>query len=80
MVFISASNELGAFEAGVAAALLGTAPAVVAGGAATIVIAVVWLKLFPALSRANTFEELRPSEPLEPGSLAMQPALEEVGR
>ena len=35
-VFICASNELGAFESGVAAALLGAAPAVVAGGVVTI--------------------------------------------
>ena len=33
MVFISASNELGAFESGVAAALIGAVPAVVLGGA-----------------------------------------------
>ena len=32
MVFISASNELGAFESGVAAALVGAVPAVVIGG------------------------------------------------
>ena len=31
-VFISASNELGAFEAGVVASLIGTVGAVVAGG------------------------------------------------
>ena len=34
MVFISASNELGAFESGVAAALVGAVPAVVIGGVA----------------------------------------------
>jgi len=33
MVFIGASNELGAFESGVAAALIGAAPAVVVAGA-----------------------------------------------
>ena len=38
-VFISASNELGAFEAGALARLIGTVPAVVAGGAAMIAIA-----------------------------------------
>jgi len=40
-VFISASNELGAFESGTAAALLGAVPAVVAGGAITIGLALV---------------------------------------
>ena len=38
MVFISASNELGAFESGVAAALIGAVPAVVIGGSLTIAL------------------------------------------
>jgi MFS family permease len=61
MVFISASNELGAFESGVAAALVGAVPAVVAGGVATILIAVAWTRLFPPLVRVDRLEELRPS-------------------
>jgi len=60
MVFISASNELGAFESGVAAALVGAVPAVVIGGAATIVIAVLWWRLFPSLARVDRLDELRP--------------------
>jgi MFS family permease len=60
MVFISASNELGAFESGVAAALIGAAPAVVVGGVATIVVAGLWWKLFPALARVDRLDELRP--------------------
>jgi MFS family permease len=60
MVFISASNELGAFESGVAAALVGAVPAVVVGGVATIVVAAVWWKLFPALGRVDRLDELRP--------------------
>jgi hypothetical protein len=35
MVFISASNQLGAFESGLAAFALGAVPAVVLGGALT---------------------------------------------
>lgn len=65
MVFISASNELGAFESGVAAALIGVVPAVVIGGAATIVVAGVWWKLFPALARVDRLDELRPIVPVE---------------
>jgi MFS family permease len=61
MVFISASNELGAFESGVAAALLGAVPAVVAGGIATIAIAAAWTRLFPNLARVDRLDELRPS-------------------
>jgi MFS family permease len=60
MVFISASNELGAFESGVAAALIGAVPAVVVGGIATVVVAGAWWKLFPALARVDRLDELRP--------------------
>ena len=61
MVFISASNELGAFESGVAAALIGAVPAVVIGGVATIAVAAVWGRLFPQLARVDRLEELRPA-------------------
>jgi len=60
MVFISASNELGAFESGVAAALVGAVPAVVIGGAITIAIAVSWTRFFPALASVDKLDELRP--------------------
>ena len=60
MVFISASNELGAFESGVAAALIGAVPAVVLGGVATVVVAGIWWKFFPALARVDRLDELRP--------------------
>jgi MFS family permease len=60
MVFISASNELGAFESGVAAALVGTVTAVVAGGVATIALALSSTKLFPSLARLGKLEDLRP--------------------
>ena len=58
MVFISASNELGAFESGAAAALLGAVPAVVIGGSLTIVAALVWPRLFPAMARIDWLESL----------------------
>src|SRR5882762_4488362 len=47
-VFISASNELGAFESGAVASLVGAVPAVVAGGVVMVAIAGTWTKLFPA--------------------------------
>jgi MFS family permease len=62
MVFISASNELGAFESGVAAAVLGAVPAVVLGGIATLAVAGLWWKLFPALARVDRLDELKPVE------------------
>jgi hypothetical protein len=43
-IFIGSSNELGAFESGVAAKLLGVVPSVVFGGVMTlaVVVAVAW--------------------------------------
>ena len=52
-VFISASNELGAFESGLAAALIGAVPAVAIGGAITIALALVWGRLFPPLAQVD---------------------------
>jgi MFS family permease len=48
-VFIGASNELGEFESGVLAALTSTVTAVVIGGVGTLVVAVLWMRLFPSL-------------------------------
>ena len=53
-VFIGASNELGEFESGLTAALWGPVVSVVAGGMGTVMIAMAWLKLFPALAKRNT--------------------------
>jgi MFS family permease len=63
MVFISASNELGAFESGLAAFLVGTVPAVVGGGAITIALAVTWRRVFPQLAEVDRLEQIRPVEP-----------------
>lgn len=60
MVFISASNELGAFESGVAAALIGAVPAVVLGGVVTLGVAAAWAAVFPALKSVDRLEQLRP--------------------
>ena len=53
---ISASNELGEMQSGVAAALLGPVGAVVVGGAGAIGVTALWAWLFPELRRARTFE------------------------
>jgi len=52
-VFIGASNELGEFESGLTAALWGPVASVVLGGMGTLLIAISWLKLFPALARRD---------------------------
>jgi MFS family permease len=54
-VFIGASNELGAFESGTLAALIGTVPAVVAGGAATLAVVALCMLVFPQLRRFDRF-------------------------
>jgi hypothetical protein len=54
-VFIGASNELGAFESGVAGQLLGPAGAVVLGGLATLGIAAAWWFAFPDLRGVDEF-------------------------
>jgi len=51
MVFIGASNELGAFRAGMVAAVIGVVPAVVVGGIGTIAVASLWAWWFPELRR-----------------------------
>jgi MFS family permease len=58
MLFIGASNELGEFESGITAAILGTVPAVVLGGIGTLVVVGVWMKLFPALRKVDRFEDV----------------------
>ncbi len=53
-MFIGTSNQLGEFESGVTAWLLGSVPAVVVGGLGTVAVALLWSRLFPALRRADT--------------------------
>ena len=60
MIFIGASNELGEFESGLAAQYLGAVPAVVLGGAGTILVTLLWAYLFPQLRRADSLT--RPSK------------------
>lgn len=48
-VFIGSSNELGAFESGVAARLLGAVPAVVLGGTASLLVVGLTARLVPRL-------------------------------
>jgi MFS family permease len=68
-VFIGASNELGAFESGVAGELLGTSGAVVLGGSATLAVAAVWSVVFPELRSVDRFPKgegaARAPQPLE---------------
>ena len=53
MIFIGASNELGEFESGVTAHWFGTVPAVILGGAGTLIVVALWAWLFPELRDAD---------------------------
>jgi MFS family permease len=55
-LFINASNQLGAFESGATAAILGAVPAVVVGGIGTIAVALLWMRLFPTLRRVERLD------------------------
>ena len=55
-LFINASNQLGQFESGVTAALLGAMPAAVLGGVCTVAVALLWMKLFPSLRNVERLE------------------------
>jgi MFS family permease len=55
-LFVNASNQLGEFESGVVAAWLGAVPAALLGGIATILIALTWMRLFPALRKVERLE------------------------
>ncbi len=55
-LFINASNQLGQFESGITAALLGTVPAAVLGGVGTVAVALLWMKLFPSLRKVERLE------------------------
>jgi MFS family permease len=60
---ISASNELGEMESGLAAALLGATGAVVLGGVGAIIITAIWAWKFPEIRRARTFSAHYHKEP-----------------
>lgn len=55
-LFIGASNQLGEFESGATAALLGPVGSVVAGGIGTVLVAGLWLRLFKPLVRRDRFQ------------------------
>jgi MFS family permease len=55
-LFVNASNQLGEFESGITAALFGAVPAAILGGLGTIAVALLWMKLFPALRNVERLE------------------------
>lgn len=55
-LFVSSSNTLGEFESGLVAAWLGAVPAVLIGGIGSLLVAAVWMLLFPDLRRIDRYE------------------------
>jgi len=55
-MFIGTSNQLGEFESGLTAALFGVVPAVLIGGVGTIMVVIIWMRLFPQLVRTDSLE------------------------
>jgi len=55
-LFINASNQLGEFESGITAALFGAMPAAAIGGIGTVLVALLWMKLFPTLRDVEKLE------------------------
>jgi MFS family permease len=55
-LFVNASYQLGEFESGITAALFGAVPAAALGGIGTIVVALIWMRLFPTLREVERLE------------------------
>ncbi|PQP88393.1 MFS transporter, partial [Paenibacillus sp. AR247] len=55
-LFIGTSNQLGEFESGTMAGLVGAVPATIIGGVGTLAVAVIWMYwLFPVLRNLKTY-------------------------
>lgn len=54
-IFIGASNQLGEFESGLTASLFGTVSAALIGGIGTIIIVLLWTRIFPSLFKVDKF-------------------------
>nr|HEX4315377.1 MFS transporter [Kofleriaceae bacterium] len=69
-VFIGMSNELGAAESGLAAALIGTVPAIVGGGALAMAVVALVAKVAPEFRRMKPLGALAPGDGQAPPSPA----------
>jgi MFS family permease len=64
-IFVTTSNQLGAFESGMVAALIGAVPAVIVGGCGTLIVTALWMRWFPVLLRRQTLQSSSDSGALE---------------
>jgi MFS family permease len=56
-LFTGTSNQLGDFESGLTAAWFGAVPSVLIGGIGTVLVALLWMRIFPALRQARSLDE-----------------------
>jgi hypothetical protein len=59
-IFVASSNELGEFESGLAARLLGVVPAVALGGFGTLLVVFAVMTVWPGVRRLGTLHDMRP--------------------
>jgi MFS family permease len=69
-VFVGASNQLGSFEAGVMASLLGAAAAAVVGGFGTLLVVAAIAFYFPELRRADSLHGEQAKLPINENEIA----------
>ncbi|MGO4564040.1 MFS transporter [Rhizobium sp. 2YAF20] len=55
-LFIGTSNQLGEFESGMLAGVLGPVATGIVGGVGTIVVVLLWMRLFPELTKVKTLQ------------------------
>jgi MFS family permease len=65
-LFIGASNELGEFETGIVARLLGPVGAAIFGGIGSLVVTGTWAWMFPSLRKADRLVGEEPAQPAPP--------------
>jgi len=67
-VFVGASNQLGEFESGMVAGLLGPVASVVVGALGTLLVVAIWMRLFPDLTHRDRLRDPHPASPSPPTS------------
>jgi MFS family permease len=62
VLFVGTSNQLGEFESGLTASWLGLVPATIVGGVGSIVVALLWMRLFPSLRTLDRLSQVRSTD------------------
>jgi hypothetical protein len=62
-LFIGTSNQLGEFESGVTASWFGLVPATIIGGVGSVLVALIWIRAFPALWKMESLGGAKDGHP-----------------